>query len=97
MLFDPLRPSAPVAPEPPFDGSSLDFLQATYRDPYQPPARRLRAAIAALPFEHPKLAVVARFDVGQGFAARLEEAIARSGEIIEVKPSAVAIESAEVL
>jgi hypothetical protein len=58
-------------------GSSLDFLQAVYRDPNQPIHRRLRAAIAALPFEHPKLAVTATVST-EGFAAKLEAMMERS-------------------
>lgn len=58
--------------------SSLEFLRQVYRDPGQPMQRRMRAAIAALPFEHPKLAVTANIDGGPGFAARLEEAYRRS-------------------
>jgi hypothetical protein len=76
--------SLPDLSEPEPDGpaigetsSSLALLQAVYGDPGQPMQRRLRAAIAALPFEHPKLAVVARFDPGEGFAAKLEAAIKR--------------------
>jgi hypothetical protein len=71
--------------EAPFDGSSLDFLRQVYRDPTQPITRRVRAAIAALPFEHPKLTVVADVQ-GHGFAEGLERAIIRSGKVIEVKP-----------
>lgn len=63
--------------------SPLTFLRSVYADPNQPMNRRMRAAIAALPFEHPKLAVIASLDAGPGFAARLEAAIARSGRMIE--------------
>jgi hypothetical protein len=57
--------------------TSLDLLQAVYRSPFQPISRRLRAAIAALPYEHPKLAVVAHMD-GGGIGDRLEAAIRRA-------------------
>ncbi len=78
-------PAVAVTIEP--NGSSLDFLRAVYRDPGQPLTRRMRAAIAALPFEHPKLAVTAHV-ANEGFAARLEEAIVRSRKVIEAKPEA---------
>ena len=39
------------------------------------------AAIAALPFEHPKLAVTASMDA-EGFAAQLEAARARAAKVI---------------
>jgi hypothetical protein len=59
-------------------GSSLEFLQSVYRAPYQPISRRMRAAIAALPFEYPKLSVSANLGVNAGFAMRLEQARKRS-------------------
>ena len=93
MLFDPLAPVWTPMTEPkllddamPAAGSSLELLQAVYADPGQPMTRRMRAAIAALPFEHPKLAVVARFDGNEGFAAKLEAAIMRTGKLIEATP-----------
>jgi hypothetical protein len=54
--------------------------------------RRLRAAIAALPFEHPKLAGVARVN-GGGIGDQLEAAIKRaqarrSGPLIEGEATA---------
>jgi hypothetical protein len=47
-------------------------------------ARRLRAAIEALPFEHPKLAVTAVVD-GEALGDALERAIKRSGKLIETQ------------
>jgi hypothetical protein len=86
MMNDGLRPLRSLEeweadePEPPITaGSSLEFLQAIYRSTDQPLARRMRAAIAALPFESPKLAVTANLGPDSGFAARLEAAIERSG------------------
>jgi hypothetical protein len=47
----------------------------------------MRAAALALPFEHPKLAVVAQLR-GEDFAAQLEAAMKRSGKsvVIDAKP-----------
>src|ERR1700677_250830 len=69
--------------ELPPGASSLDFLQAIYRDTRQPLQRRMRAATAALPFEVPKLAVTAIVDAGADFAAKLERARLRSAGVIE--------------
>ncbi|MBH5372193.1 hypothetical protein [Bradyrhizobium glycinis] len=74
--------------------TSLDFLQAVYRDPCQPMHRRMRAAVAALPFEHPKLAVTAVVNT-EGFAARLEAARERSEKVSAIR-SRQAIETTEV-
>jgi hypothetical protein len=47
--------------EGPLEGAraetSLDLLQAVYRDRYQPLSVRMRAAALCLPFEFPKLSV----------------------------------------
>jgi hypothetical protein len=60
--------------------TSLDFLQRVYRSVKQPMSRRLRAAIEALPHEHPRLGAVAIGSMnGQDFATLLEKAIERSG------------------
>ena len=66
--------------------SSLSFLQKIYRNVSQPMSRRIRAAIEALPFEHPKLSAVATASMnGNDFAALLDRAIERSGKVQEVK------------
>jgi len=65
--------------------TSLDFIQAVYRDPTQPIQRRMRAAAAALPFEHPKLAVVAQV-TETDLAERLMQALAARAKAINARP-----------
>jgi hypothetical protein len=68
------------------DETSLTFLQKIYRSPAQPMSRRLRAAMAALPHEHPKLGAVATLSMsGEDFAAMLDRAIDRRGKAREIK------------
>jgi hypothetical protein len=68
----------------PPEATSLDFMQAIYRDPAQPMTRRMRAAVAALPFEHPKLSVNANID--NHFADQIEEMVRRSGRSNVIGP-----------
>ena len=69
------------------DGNgSLGLLQSIYRSPAMPLSVRMRAAIEALPFEFPKLAVTAMVD-GDDFADRLDKAFRRSGKVIEAEPT----------
>ena len=67
---------------------SLRFLQAIYRNPEVPLPVRMRAAMAALPFEKPKLAVVATVDGNKDFAFQLDQAVERTRRVlmIETKP-----------
>lgn len=59
--------------------TSLSLLQKIYRSSSQPIARRMRAAMAALQHEHPKLTAMAIDSMdGASFAAMLDRAIARS-------------------
>jgi hypothetical protein len=57
-----------------------------YRSTAIPLTTRMRAAIAAIQFEHPKLAVTATMEAGD-FADQLERALKRSSEVIEAAPS----------
>jgi hypothetical protein len=76
------------------NGTSLDLLQAVYRNPTIPLPTRMRAAGLALPHEHPRLAVTAQITEND-FATLLEgriknfERIANGGAkplMIEAKP-----------
>jgi hypothetical protein len=71
------------------DATSLEVMQAIYRNPAQPIARRMRAAQSALPYEHPKLAIVA---TGNNFAASMKE-ISRKmrpgSNVIDHRPSQI--------
>jgi hypothetical protein len=52
--------------------TSLSFLQKVYRSVTQPMSRRMQAAMAALPHEHPKLGAVATLSMnGNDFASLL--------------------------
>ena len=70
--------------ELPANGTSLDLLQQVYRNPSLPLPTRIRAATAALPHEHPKLAVTAMV-TSDDFAIQLDHAIKRSRQV-ETKP-----------
>ena len=66
---------------------SLEFLRSIYQNVQLPLGQRMRAAIAALPFENPKLAVTAMLN-GENFAAEIEAAMVRSGKalVIQAQP-----------
>lgn len=72
----------------------LDFLQAVYRNEGIPLSVRMKAAIEALPFVHPKLAVTAMLN-GDDFAAALEQAAARSRAVMQ-QPQTRVIEASAV-
>jgi len=66
--------------------TSLSFLQRVYRSVTQPMSRRMQAAMAALPHEHPKLGAVATLNMNSNdFAALLERAVARSQSALGFK------------
>jgi hypothetical protein len=64
-----------------FKGSALDYLQSIYRDPAEERYVRMRAAIAAIPFESPKLQATATLQLGLDFASRLDRAVLRSARV----------------
>ncbi|MGB8068960.1 MAG: hypothetical protein WCF38_14905, partial [Pseudolabrys sp.] len=79
-----LEPKRDEAIEVAPDGTSLDLLRAIYRRADLPLSTRMRAATAALPHEHPKLAVTTVVNAGD-FADQLERAVERS-RMVEAKP-----------
>jgi hypothetical protein len=64
----------------PLDITALELLQAVYRDPNLPLSVRLRVAREAIPYEQPRLSMVA--NAGPGFASALEEAVKRRQDYI---------------
>jgi hypothetical protein len=64
--------------------TSLDLLQAIYRCADQPFSIRMKAAMAALPYEHPKLAVTVALEGAEGWASQLQRCIARSRPVLEL-------------
>jgi hypothetical protein len=62
----------------------LDLLQAIYRTAELPLHTRMKAAIAALPFEHPRLGVTVALDGAEGWATQLQRCIARSRPVLEL-------------
>jgi hypothetical protein len=65
--------------------SPLNFLKAVYLNEGLPLTVRMRAAIEAAPYCHPKLSASAVIDP-QEFADKLDRALARSGvRLIEAK------------
>src|SRR5262245_24834501 len=72
--------------------NALQLLQSVYRNPTVGITTRMRAAMACLPFEVPKLAVTALIDGERDFAAILDRRIKRfeemqNGKLIEARPT----------
>ena len=72
---------------------ALEFLQAVYMNDELPLITRVRVAIACLPFESPKLAVVAQVSE-QDFATVLDRRLKRIEEmkLIEASPTIDGVE-----
>jgi lambda repressor-like predicted transcriptional regulator len=89
MFANLFEDKKPQEIEIPADGISLDLLRAVYQNNQLPLTTRMRAAIAALPFEVPRLAVTAVVSE-QDFAAVLDRRLKRIEEMkanaIEAKP-----------
>jgi len=91
--FAKLTKREPEADDPlqlPDGATSLEALQAIYRNPGLPLTTRMRAMISALPFETPKLAVSALVDSTKDFATLLDQRIAKYQrmKLLEQKPIA---------
>ena len=95
LIDDEVPKPKPLEVEIPRDGMSLDLLKAVYRNPTLALSIRMRAAIAALPFESPKLAVTAMVNE-QDFATLLDQRIKRM-EQMERKPQTQTIEAPKPL
>jgi len=73
------------------DAKAHDVLVAIYRNPKMPLHTRMKAAMAAIAYESPKLAVTATMS-GRDFASLLEARISRyrkleAAKIIEAQPA----------
>ncbi len=66
------------------EANSLTFLQKVYRNSVLPLSTRMRAAMAALPHEVPKLGVSVNINDDGTFAQRLDAAIERSSQASKV-------------
>jgi len=60
------------------NATSLDLLQAVYRNPALSLHVRMRAAAIALPHEHPKLSAQAQWHVDGSFAERLDKLLEKA-------------------
>jgi hypothetical protein len=67
------------------NGHSLNLLQAVYRNSKLALGVRIRAAVAALPHEFPKMVAVAQFSGRGDFGDRLDAMIQRSERAREVR------------
>jgi hypothetical protein len=90
-----LEPKADEAIELEPNATSLSLLQKIYHSSAIPLSTRMRAAIASIQFEHPKLQVTASIQADD-FADQLDRAFERSRKVIEAKPAEANVNTANV-
>src|SRR5260370_37494027 len=69
--------------ELPKDATSLDLLRAVYRCAALPLPTRIKCAIAAAQFEHPKLAVTGMVSQNESWVQRMDQCIEASNKVLE--------------
>jgi hypothetical protein len=100
LTYEPPKRDEPLRLQE--NATSLDLLREVYRSPEVPLSVRMRAAIAAAPYENPKLAISHLVHHTGDFADRLDRAIERTRAIrngtpmIEGKVEAIEDGSAQV-
>ena len=85
LMPDLTRP--PVTIEIEHGATPLEFLRSVYCNEAVPLGIRLRAAIEAAPYVHPKLSAIANVTLGGDFAERLEKAIERTHAVRVIEHS----------
>jgi hypothetical protein len=91
-LFDDRKVKGPMEFEIEPNGLGLDLLRAVYRNPGVDLSIRMRAAMACLPFESPKLSVIAQI-TEQDFATLLDRRLENMKRIERNKANARMIEA----
>jgi hypothetical protein len=78
--------------EPRAKPTPLEFLQAVYSNEGLPLSARLKAAIEAAQYVHPKLAVTANIQAGD-FADQLDRAVERTRRVLMIEANKPIIEA----
>jgi hypothetical protein len=77
MIYQPREEEDEIGA--PAEATSLEVMQAIYRNPKQPLTRRMRAAQIAIAYEHPKLSATYAVDGSRNFSAEMKSIAQRSG------------------
>jgi len=96
MVLDRLEQKANQEIEIPPNGTSLDLLRAVYRSSSLPLTTRMRAAIAALNYELPRLAVTAQI-TEHDIATVLDRRIAHYQQLQRANGSSKLIEANKLI